>query len=59
MSVVEVGDVRVYVHEFAVLVAVTMSAGEALDMVVIVVVVGVFVLVGVLHQAMSMSVLMR
>lgn len=59
MSVVEVGDVRVCVHELAVLVDVTMSTGEALNMVVIVVVVGVFVLVGVLHHAVPMPVLMR
>ena len=59
MAVMEVGDVRVCVHEFAVLVDVTVSTGEALDMVVIVVFVGVFVLVGVLHHAMSMSVLVR
>jgi hypothetical protein len=49
------------VHELAVLVDVTVSAREAVGVLVnvVVVVVGVIVLVGVLHHAMPMRVLVR
>jgi hypothetical protein len=56
VPVVQVGNVRMGMHQFAVLVDVAVTAVEAVDVCVIVMPVGMVVLVGVLHRVMMVLV---
>ena len=59
VTVVEIGDVSVGVHDFSVRVHVGVTSGEAVGMHVVVMPIAVVVLVGVLHRVVVMLVEMR